>query len=59
VFIDAAQITDIVTMIMAAAIKSNSSDVHIEAEENSIKVRFRVDGVLHDAATIDKELRKN
>jgi len=57
-FIDEAQVTDIVTMIMAAAIKSNSSDVHIEAEENNIKVRFRVDGVLHDAASIDKELWK-
>ncbi|MDD4900913.1 MAG: GspE/PulE family protein [Patescibacteria group bacterium] len=49
-----AQITEVVTMIMAAAIKSNTSDVHIEAEEGLIKIRFRIDGVLHDAATIDK-----
>lgn len=49
-----AQITEIVTMIMAAAVKSNSSDIHIEAEEKSIKIRFRVDGVLHDVAAIDK-----
>ncbi|MCU0679377.1 MAG: GspE/PulE family protein [Planctomycetes bacterium] len=51
-----AQVTDIVTMIMAAAIKSRASDIHIEAEEKAIKVRFRIDGVLHDAATIDREL---
>jgi len=31
--------TEIVTMIMAAAVKSNSSDLHIEAEEDIIKVR--------------------
>jgi len=48
-------ITDVVTLILAAAIKTNSSDAHIEAEEGGIIVRFRIDGVLHDAATIDKD----
>lgn len=52
--INKAQVTEIVTLVMAAAIKSNSSDIHIEAEEGVIKVRFRIDGVLHDSATLDK-----
>jgi type II secretory ATPase GspE/PulE/Tfp pilus assembly ATPase PilB-like protein len=52
--VEKAQITEIVAMMMAAAIKSNSSDIHIEAEEKLIKVRFRIDGILHDAATLDK-----
>ena len=52
--INKAQITEIVTMVMAAAIKSDSSDIHIEAEEKIIKVRFRIDGVLHDVASLDK-----
>ncbi len=56
--IDKAKITDIVAMIMAASVKTNSSDIHIEAEEKSIKIRFRIDGVLHDAAEINKELWK-
>ncbi len=47
-------ITDMVTMIIAASLQSGASDIHIEAEEKDIKVRFRVDGVLHDAASIDK-----
>jgi len=54
--INRAQVTEIVTMIMAAAVKSDSSDIHIEAEEKDIKVRFRVDGVLHDVASVDKSL---
>ena len=54
--INQAQTTEIVTMIMAAAVKSNSSDIHIEAEEKEIKVRFRIDGVLHDVATLGKEV---
>lgn len=50
------QVTEIVTILMAAAIKTGSSDLHIEVEEKEIKVRFRIDGVLHDVATIKKEL---
>lgn len=56
--IDKSKVSDIVTMIMSASVKTGSSDIHVEAEENAIKVRFRIDGVLHDAATIDKELWK-
>ncbi|MEA3398703.1 MAG: GspE/PulE family protein [Patescibacteria group bacterium] len=56
--VEKGEITDIVTMIMAASIKSEASDIHIEAEEKTIKVRFRIDGVLHDAAAVDKELWK-
>jgi len=48
-------VTQIISLILAAAVKSRSSDVHIEGEEKEIKVRFRVDGVLHDAADIDKK----
>lgn len=52
------QITEIVTIIMAASIKTGSSDVHIEGEEKAIKVRFRIDGVLHDVAVLNKDLWK-
>jgi len=56
--VDQAQITDIVAMIMAAAVKSGSSDIHVEAEEDAIKIRFRIDGVLHDSASVNKDLWK-
>ena len=46
-------VTDMLTLILAAAIKARSSDIHIEAEEKSIKIRFRIDGILHDVAAID------
>jgi type II secretory ATPase GspE/PulE/Tfp pilus assembly ATPase PilB-like protein len=48
-------ISDILTLIIASAIKVNSSDIHVEAEENGIVVRYRIDGVLHDVATLPKE----
>jgi type IV pilus assembly protein PilB len=54
--IEKVNITDLVTLFVAAAIQSNASDIHIEAEEKDVKIRFRVDGVLHDAASVKKEL---
>ncbi|PJC68417.1 hypothetical protein CO015_04065, partial [candidate division WWE3 bacterium CG_4_8_14_3_um_filter_42_11] len=54
--IQKASITDIVTMIIIASIVGRSSDIHIEAEEKDIKIRFRVDGVLQDAASLSKDL---
>jgi len=48
-------ITELVTLVIAAAVQSGSSDIHIEAEEKDVKVRLRVDGILHDAASITKE----
>ncbi len=51
-----AVVTDVVTMVISAALKIDASDVHIEAEENDVKIRFRVDGVLHDVASLGLEL---
>ncbi|TSC83922.1 MAG: Uncharacterized protein G01um101413_725 [Parcubacteria group bacterium Gr01-1014_13] len=48
-------ISDILTLIIASALKVNSSDIHVEAEENGIVVRYRIDGVLHDVASLPKE----
>lgn len=52
--INEVNVSDVVTLILATAIKSNSSDVHIEAESEGIVVRFRIDGVLQEAAIVNK-----
>jgi type IV pilus assembly protein PilB len=49
-----ASISDVVSMIIASAIQMNASDIHIEAEEDGVKFRFRIDGVLHEAAVMEK-----
>ncbi len=51
-----ATVTDVVTIIIAAALNANASDVHVEAEEGGIAVRFRLDGILHDVATLGRDL---
>ena len=48
-------ITDVVTLMLATAIKVGASDIHIEAEENGVVIRLRIDGVLQDAALISRE----
>ncbi|MFH1745081.1 MAG: GspE/PulE family protein, partial [bacterium] len=53
--INEVNITDVITLILATAIKTGASDIHIEAEENGIVVRFRIDGILQEAAEIKKE----
>lgn len=47
--------TDVVTMILAGALKTEASDIHIEAEENDIKLRYRIDGVLQTIAVLSKD----
>ncbi len=46
-------LTDIIVIILASAMKMNASDVHIEAEEKKVVVRFRIDGVLHDVVELE------
>ncbi|KKP92046.1 MAG: type II secretion system protein E [Parcubacteria group bacterium GW2011_GWA2_36_10] len=48
-------VTEMISLIIAAALKFNASDIHIETEEQAVKVRLRIDGVLQQAATIPAE----
>jgi general secretion pathway protein E len=50
---DAPIIRYVNTLIFRAA-SQRASDIHIEPFENALKVRFRVDGVLHDVDQEDK-----
>lgn len=57
--IDATMVTasEILNNIFATAVGLNSSDIHLEGEEHMVKVRFRIDGVLHDAAKLPKNVQ--
>jgi len=49
-------VTELVVLIVSAGIKTDASDIHIEAEVDGIKLRYRIDGVLHTAAILEKDL---
>ena len=44
----------IVDSILKHAIAQGASDIHIEPHEKELLVRFRIDGILHDAMTLPK-----
>jgi type IV pilus assembly protein PilB len=44
----------IVDSLIFHAILQNASDIHIEPGENSLAIRYRIDGILHDAMILDK-----
>ncbi len=46
--------TEMLNAIFGHAVAQNSSDIHLEPEDHMVKVRFRIDGVLHDAAQMPK-----
>lgn len=41
-------VTRLVNLIIMQAVKERASDIHIEPEEETLKVRYRIDGILHD-----------
>jgi len=44
-----ASVIKLVNQLLADAIGAGATDIHIEPYENELKVRYRVDGMLHDA----------
>ncbi len=52
-----APVVRLVNLLIENAIKSNASDVHIEPFEDTLRIRYRIDGVLFDAETPPKRLR--
>jgi len=44
----------IVDTLLKHAILEGASDIHIEPEERDVVIRYRIDGVLHDAMTLPK-----
>jgi len=55
---DKTSVTELLILLIASALKTNASDVHIESEEEGVKVRYRIDGVLHDVAELPRERLK-
>lgn len=51
-----APIIKLVNQILFQAVKKNASDIHIEPFEKEVRVRFRIDGVLHNIMTVPKRV---
>ena len=49
------RITRILEIVIAGALGTRASDIHIEPEEKQVRLRYRLDGVLVDVLSIDHE----
>ena len=52
-----ATVVKLVNEILLEAIRDRASDIHIEPYENDLKIRYRVDGVLH-TTNVPPEIRR-
>jgi type IV pilus assembly protein PilB len=53
---DEAPVVRLINMILTDAIRRGASDIHLEPYEKVFRVRFRIDGVLHEIMTPPKRL---
>lgn len=51
--------SELLSEIIHDAIVYRSSDIHFEPEKNRVVIRFRIDGVLHEAGVMPKEYYEN
>ncbi|HZZ98673.1 MAG TPA: ATPase, T2SS/T4P/T4SS family [Candidatus Saccharimonadia bacterium] len=52
-----APIAKIVETILTFAVKARASDVHIEPQEDKTRVRYRIDGILHEKLILPKSVQ--
>lgn len=52
-----APVVRLVNALIARAIAERASDIHIEPEAGRVRVRLRVDGLLHEVMTVPKDLQ--
>ncbi|MDP8231001.1 MAG: GspE/PulE family protein [Candidatus Gorgyraea atricola] len=52
---EAPPIVKMVDLILVEALKKRASDIHVEPEEDDLRVRYRIDGNLHDVLKIPKK----
>ncbi|HQP10244.1 MAG TPA: ATPase, T2SS/T4P/T4SS family, partial [Candidatus Omnitrophota bacterium] len=50
-----APIIRMINLIVKEALRRRASDIHIEPEIDGMRVRYRIDGILHDILNIPKE----
>jgi type II secretory ATPase GspE/PulE/Tfp pilus assembly ATPase PilB-like protein len=54
-----ASATELLEIILTGTIALESSDIHIEPEEEEVKMRLRMDGILHDVIIFNLKIYKS
>ncbi|HPP76547.1 MAG TPA: GspE/PulE family protein, partial [Armatimonadota bacterium] len=52
-----APVIRLANLIISRAVQDGASDIHIEPGRDAVRVRFRVDGILHEALAVPKKIQ--
>ena len=52
-----APIIKLVNLLVSGAIKDRASDIHVEPYSGSLKIRYRIDGILYDILSLPKRIQ--
>lgn len=55
--IEQAPVVKLVNLILTEAVRDRANDVHIEPQEKEVRIRFRIDGVLHEIMKAPKKIQ--
>ncbi len=55
--LDDAPVVRLTNLIIRQAIRDKTSDIHIQPEVNRVRIRLRIDGILHDVMTVPKKVQ--
>jgi len=47
----------LLNLIMTQAIRDGASDIHLEPDENSLRTRYRIDGLLREVSSLPKDFQ--
>ena len=50
--VDSAPIVQLVHSMFSDAVRAGATDIHVEPAQESVKIRFRIDGILRESATL-------
>jgi type IV pilus assembly protein PilB len=55
--LDDAPVVRLANLIIRQAIRDKASDIHIQPEDNRVRIRYRIDGILHDSMSVPKKVQ--
>jgi len=55
--VDDAPVVRLVNLILTQALKDRASDIHVEPEEEDLRVRYRIDGAMQTVMTLPKNVQ--
>ncbi|MDR7537070.1 MAG: type II secretion system ATPase GspE [Armatimonadota bacterium] len=55
--VDDAPIVRLVNLMLVQAVRQGASDIHVEPQENHLRIRYRIDGTLYNVMTAPKHVQ--